>query len=97
MTLGIISLVMSLPAPFTFCLCFLPLATSALSIALGAPAWYMGAGDLKAMNSGRMDRSGRGMTLAGLITGIIGIVLSMIAFLELALYLVLMIVGASLQ
>ena len=38
-------------------------------------AWVMGASDLKEMAAGRMDRSGEGMTRAGMICGIIGVVI----------------------
>ena len=41
----------------------------------GIIAWVMGNGDLREMNMGRMDPSGRGLTQAGKICGIIGIVL----------------------
>lgn len=52
-----------------FCnVCFIP----------GACAWSMGNNDLNAMRAGRMDPSGRGMTQAGQIMGIIGTVLSII-------------------
>ncbi|MBI5386257.1 MAG: DUF4190 domain-containing protein [Verrucomicrobia bacterium] len=42
---------------------------------LGIPAWLMGGGDLKEMDAGLMDPSGRGNTNAGRICGIIGTVL----------------------
>jgi hypothetical protein len=42
---------------------------------VGIVAWVLGIRDLSAMNAGRMDPSGRGMTLAGKILGIIGTVL----------------------
>jgi len=41
----------------------------------GIIAWVMGNGDLREMSMGRMDPSGRGLTQAGKICGIIGIVL----------------------
>jgi hypothetical protein len=37
----------------------------------GIVAWIMGSGDLKAMDAGRMDPEGRGITEAGKIIGII--------------------------
>jgi hypothetical protein len=39
-------------------------------------AWIMGATDLKEMRAGRMDRSGHGMTQAGMVIGIVGTVLA---------------------
>jgi hypothetical protein len=42
------------------------------------PAWLMGSGDLKQMDAGAMDPSGRGLTQAGKIMGIIGVVLGVI-------------------
>ncbi len=42
---------------------------------LAIAAWAMGNGDLKEMAAGRMDRSGEGMTKAGMVLGIIGCVL----------------------
>jgi len=41
----------------------------------GIVAWVMASKDLKEMAAGRMDPSGQGMTKAGMICGIIGIVL----------------------
>jgi hypothetical protein len=42
---------------------------------LGIPAWIMGNTDLKEIDAGRMDPTGRGLTEAGRIIGIIGTVL----------------------
>lgn len=42
---------------------------------LAIAAWIMGNGDLKEMDAGAMDPSGRGNTNAGRICGIIGTVL----------------------
>ncbi|MCU0783173.1 MAG: hypothetical protein MUF81_03825 [Verrucomicrobia bacterium] len=42
---------------------------------LGIAAWIMGNGDLKAMDAGTMDPSGRGNTNAGRICGIIATIL----------------------
>jgi len=42
---------------------------------LGIAAWVMGNGDLREMSAGRMDVSGRGLTSAGRICGMIGVVL----------------------
>ena len=45
---------------------------------LGIAAWVMGSGDLKQMDAGAMDPSGRGNTQAGKICGIIGTILMVI-------------------
>ena len=45
---------------------------------LGIAAWVMGSGDLKQMDAGAMDTSGRGNTQAGKICGIIGTILMVI-------------------
>jgi hypothetical protein len=42
---------------------------------LGIPAWIMGSNDLKEMDAGTMDPSGRSVTNAGRICGIIAVVL----------------------
>jgi hypothetical protein len=46
---------------------------------LGIVAWAMGSGDLKEMDAGTLDPSGRGPTLAGKICGIIATVLMILA------------------
>jgi hypothetical protein len=45
---------------------------------LGIVAWVMGAGDLKEMDAGTMDPSGRGNTQAGKICGMIGTILAIV-------------------
>ena len=42
---------------------------------LGIAAWVMGNGDLKQMDAGAMDPTGRSLTNAGRICGIIGTIL----------------------
>jgi len=42
---------------------------------LGIAAWIMGKNDLKEMDNGTMDPSGRGTTQAGKICGMIGTIL----------------------
>ncbi len=52
----------------------------------GIAAWIMGSGDLKQIDAGQMDPSGRGLTNAGRICGIIAtilLVLSVIVFVAL--------------
>ena len=46
---------------------------------LGIVAWIMGSSDLKEMDDGTMDSSGRGNTNAGKICGIIATVLTIIS------------------
>ena len=48
---------------------------------LGIVAWVMGNGDLKAMDAGAMDPSGRGLTNAGRICGMIATILMIIGVL----------------
>lgn len=42
----------------------------------GIPAWVMGSGDLKQMDAGTMDPSGRSLTNAGKICGMINCILT---------------------
>jgi hypothetical protein len=46
---------------------------------LGIAAWIMGSADIKEMDSGTMDASGRSLTHAGKICGIIGTIVTIIA------------------
>ena len=48
---------------------------------LSIVAWVMGSGDLKEMDAGAIDPSGRSMTNAGKICGIIGTILAVIGVL----------------
>ncbi len=41
----------------------------------GIIAWIMGKNDLKEMDSGRMDPSGRGLTQAGRICGMVSVII----------------------
>lgn len=52
---------------------------------LGIAAWVMGSGDLKEMDAGTMDPSGRSITQAGKICGIIGTILTIIGLLVLGI------------
>jgi hypothetical protein len=45
---------------------------------IGIAAWIMGNGDLKQMDAGAMDPSGRSLTSAGRICGLIGTILLVI-------------------
>jgi len=48
---------------------------------LGIAAWVMGNSDLRAMDAGTMDPSGRGTTQAGKICGMIATILMILAVL----------------
>lgn len=53
---------------------------------LGIAAWIMGSGDLKQMDAGTMDPSGRGNTQAGKICGIIGTILLIVSFIVVGIF-----------
>jgi hypothetical protein len=57
----------------------------------GIIAWVMGNGDLREIDAGRMDPSGRGLTQAGKICGMISVILAIVGF---AIWLLLVIIGA---
>ena len=46
----------------------------------GIIAWVMGKNDLKEMDAGTMDPAGRGMTQAGKICGIVGVIVACVWF-----------------
>jgi hypothetical protein len=50
-----------------------------LCIIFGIVAWVMGNSDLREMDAGRMDPEGRGLTQAGKICGIVGVVLALVS------------------
>jgi hypothetical protein len=49
-------------------------------------AWLLGSADLKEMDAGTMDPSGRGNTQAGRICGIIGTILLIISIIAVGLF-----------
>jgi len=53
----------------------------------GIIAWVLANGDLKEMTAGKMDPSGRGLTNAGKICGIVGIVVQIVFFVLCVLWL----------
>lgn len=76
LTLGILSIVFPTLAMLVCCCCpLIPGAGGLVGLGLGIPALLMGKRDLKLMDEGRMDPSGRGMTNGGMICGIIGTIL----------------------
>ena len=64
---------------------------------LGIAAWIMGSGDLKQMDAGTMDPSGRSNTQAGKICGIIGTILLIIGVCIGALFFVIGLAAALAQ
>jgi hypothetical protein len=62
---------------------------------LGIAAWIMGNGDLREMDAGTMDPSGRGNTNAGRICGMIATILMILAALALVAVFALGILGAA--
>jgi hypothetical protein len=52
-----------------------------LCFILGIIAWVMGSGDLKEMKEGKRDPAGEQLTKAGMICGIVGTCLGILAFL----------------
>lgn len=56
----------------------------------GIIAWVMGNNDLREMTEGRMDPSGRGLTQAGKICGMISVILTIIGFI---IWLLMMLIG----
>ena len=61
------------------------------------PAWVMGAGDLKQIDGGTMDPSGRGLTQAGKILGIIGSLLFILGIVVVILLAVLGVLGGAIS
>jgi hypothetical protein len=53
---------------------------------VGIAAWVMGSSDLKEMDAGRMDPTGRGLTQAGKVCGIIGTMIMAAALLLLLFF-----------
>jgi hypothetical protein len=62
---------------------------------LGIAAWIMGNGDLKEMDAGLMDPSGRGLTTGGRICGIIATILMILGVLIMIAIFGLGILGAA--
>ena len=58
----------------------------------GIIAWIMGNGDLREMDAGTMDASGRGLTQAGKICGMISVILQIVGF---VLWLIMIVLGAA--
>jgi hypothetical protein len=65
-----------------------------LCVICGIIAWVMGANDLREMDAGRMDPSGRGLTQAGKICGMIGTLLQ-VAIIGIYLLILLGVLGTA--
>lgn len=61
-------------------------------VVCGIIAWVMGNNDLRDIDAGRMDPTGRGLTQAGKICGMISVILAIVGI---AIWLLMMIVGVS--
>jgi hypothetical protein len=61
-----------------------------ICVIFGVVAWVMGNADLKEMDAGRMDPSGRSLTNAGKICGMIATILNIVLI---AIYIVLIVIG----
>lgn len=81
LTLGILALVLSGCAP--------------VSVVLGIIAINMGGNDLRAMDLNHMDADGRGLTQAGRICGIIGVILGGLALLLWIFYLLIAVAAVA--
>lgn len=62
---------------------------------IGPVAWIMGKGDLQKIDAGQMDREGRGLTLGGMICGIVATILLIFVILIWVLVIVLGIGAAA--
>jgi len=62
---------------------------------LGIAAWIMGNNDLQEIRAGRMDPEGEGLTNAGRIMGMIGLLLTLIPLLFLMVILLIMVVAGG--
>jgi len=61
----------------------------------GIAAWIMGSGDLKQIDAGTMDPSGRSMTSAGKVIGMIATILGILGIIVAVLVIGLGVVGAA--
>ena len=59
-----------------------------MCVIFGIVAWVMGSGDLKQMDAGAMDPSGRGLTQAGKICGMISVILNIIGIVVLVVFII---------
>jgi hypothetical protein len=71
------------------------LSVAGACLPLGPFAWIMGKGDLEKIDSGQMDPEGRGMTLAGMVCGMVGTGIMILGLLSLVAALVFVVVGTA--
>ena len=64
-------------------------------VIFGLVAWIMANSDLRAMQEGRMDPTGEGLTKAGKIVGMISVILTVVAILVAIVVMLLMAVFAA--
>ena len=62
---------------------------------IGIAAWIMGSNDMKEMDAGTMDPSGRGQTQGGKICGMIAVILMIVSILGVGLLVMLGAIGAA--
>lgn len=72
LVLGIVSLVLGTLG--------LVCCTWVVAAVFGIIAWILGNSDLREMDAGRMDPSGRALTLAGKICAIVGVIWAIVSF-----------------
>lgn len=66
-----------------------------MCVIFGIVAWVMGSGDLKQMDAGAMDPSGRGLTQAGKICGMIAVILNVAFILLYVVFIVFVVVAGG--
>ena len=66
-----------------------------ICVIFGIVAWILANSDLRAMEEGRMDPTGEGLTKAGKIVSIISVILAIISIVVVVLLLVLGVIGAA--
>jgi len=59
---------------------------------LGPFAWIMGRSDLKLMDAGIKDPNGKGLTLAGMVLGIISTILLVLGFIIFLVYILIVVI-----
>lgn len=68
--IGVLGVLLSLP--FAFCCMPLGAGIALLNFGLTVPAWLLSRNDMKALQAGALDPSGRGVTQAAFILGLCG-------------------------
>ena len=89
--LGIIALVMVTLGTALMAAACIPVPFFALAVSI--PAWIMGHKDLKAIQLGELDPTGKGLTLAGMIMGIVSTAIAGVFTLIIAFFAILFVIG----